>query len=72
MVVISPNLLGKQWPERELNGLVARETSDTTKVILPVWHNITAAEFGSTRQLSSIALRHCHPKALSTFKPKTF
>lgn len=43
IVVISPNFLRKEWPQKELDGLVAREI-DGTKVILPVWHNITADE----------------------------
>jgi len=43
VVVISPNFLDKEWPQRELDGLAAREV-DGTKVILPVWHNITAEQ----------------------------
>lgn len=43
VVVISPHFLNKVWPQRELDGLVAREV-DGTKVILPVWHNITAEQ----------------------------
>ena len=43
VVVISPYFLDKEWPQRELDGLAAREV-DGTKVILPVWHNITADE----------------------------
>jgi hypothetical protein len=41
VVVISPNFLQKEWPQRELDGLVARETGGV-KVILPVWHKTTA------------------------------
>ena len=41
VVVISPYFLDKEWPQRELDGLAAREV-DGTKVILPVWHNIAA------------------------------
>jgi hypothetical protein len=41
IVVISPAFLRKDWPQRELDGLVAREIRGV-KVILPVWHNITA------------------------------
>jgi hypothetical protein len=45
IVVISPNFLQKHWPQKELDGLVAREVGgDSVKVILPVWHNIGAAE----------------------------
>jgi len=43
IVVISPNFLQKDWPQRELDGLVAREINGV-KVILPVWHNIGADE----------------------------
>jgi hypothetical protein len=39
VVVISPDFLRKEWPQRELDGLVAREV-DGVKVILPVWHKI--------------------------------
>ena len=41
--MISPHFLDKEWPQRELDGLAAREV-DGTKVILPVWHNITAEQ----------------------------
>jgi hypothetical protein len=41
VVVISPNFLKKEWPQKELDGLVAREVGGV-KVILPVWHNISA------------------------------
>jgi TIR domain len=41
VVVISPDFLHKEWPQRELDGLVARETGGV-KVILPVWHKTTA------------------------------
>lgn len=38
-VIISPNFLSKEWPQRELDGLVAREIAGR-KVILPVWHGV--------------------------------
>lgn len=40
VVIVSPDFLRKEWPRRELDGLVARETASGTKAILPVWHNI--------------------------------
>ncbi|MGH7812814.1 MAG: toll/interleukin-1 receptor domain-containing protein [Candidatus Binataceae bacterium] len=40
VVVISPDFLRKEWPQKELDGLVAREV-DGVRVILPVWHKIT-------------------------------
>lgn len=46
VVVVSPNFLGKEWPQRELDGLVAREVAGV-KVILPIWHQITAEEIRS-------------------------
>lgn len=41
IVVISPSFLAKEWPQKELDGLVAREVGGR-KVILPVWHNVDA------------------------------
>jgi len=43
IVVLSPNFLTKEWPQRELDGLVAREI-DGQKVILPIWHKISRGE----------------------------
>ena len=43
VVILSPNFLEKGWPQKELDGLIAREI-DGAKVILPVWHNISANE----------------------------
>ena len=40
IVVLSPSFFEKQWPIRELNGLVARETAEGRKMILPIWHNV--------------------------------
>jgi hypothetical protein len=39
IVVLSPSCFAKEWPQKELDGLIAREI-DGTKVILPVWHDI--------------------------------
>jgi len=39
IVVISPSFLHKEWPQKELDGLTAREVNGR-KVILPVWHQI--------------------------------
>jgi hypothetical protein len=43
IVVISPDFLQKEWPQKELDGLVAREI-DGVKAILPVWHKIGRAD----------------------------
>ncbi len=39
VVVLSPAFFSKDWPQRELNGLAARESA-STKVLLPVWHGV--------------------------------
>jgi len=41
VVILSPNFFDKHWPQRELDGLAARETSSGEKVVLPVWHKVT-------------------------------
>jgi hypothetical protein len=46
VVVISKAFLCKEWPQRELDGLVARE-EDGTKVVLPIWHDVTVSEVRS-------------------------
>lgn len=40
VVIISEPFLQKEWPQKELDGLIAREI-DGHKVILPVWHNVS-------------------------------
>ena len=46
VVVLSHSFFAKQWPKDELEGLFAREISGAPgiKVILPVWHSITASD----------------------------
>jgi hypothetical protein len=41
IVILSPSFLEKEWPQRELDGLVARETASGQKALLPVWHELT-------------------------------
>src|SRR5215211_933525 len=43
IVVLSPNFFSKEWTQKELDALTARETK-RRKIILPVWHNISAKE----------------------------
>jgi CRP-like cAMP-binding protein/class 3 adenylate cyclase len=40
VVILSPRFLDKQWPQRELDGLIARETVSGEKAILPIWHGL--------------------------------
>jgi len=39
IVILSPAFFKKDWPQKELDGLTAKERSGV-KVILPVWHNV--------------------------------
>ena len=39
LVILSPHFFAKEWPQKELDGLVAREDG-SEKRILPVWHNV--------------------------------
>jgi len=43
VVILSLHFFGKEWPQKELDGLVARESAGE-KVVLPVWHNISAEQ----------------------------
>lgn len=43
VVVLSKYFFKKEWPQRELDALLEKEFSGK-KVILPIWHNITANE----------------------------
>jgi hypothetical protein len=40
IVILSPDFLAKEWPQRELDGLVARETASGEKAILPILHRL--------------------------------
>lgn len=43
VVVLSSAFFAKNWPQYELDGLVAREVTGA-KVVLPIWHKITRDE----------------------------
>jgi hypothetical protein len=40
VAVLSPASFAKEWPQRELAGLAAREVDAGSKIILPVWHEV--------------------------------
>ena len=40
IVIISPSFLAKEWPQKELDGLVAKEVQSGKNAILPIWHDI--------------------------------
>jgi hypothetical protein len=44
VVVLSPSFFAKEWPQRELDGLVARETIGGQRIILPIWHRISKVD----------------------------
>jgi TIR domain len=44
IVVLSPDFFRKGWAQRELDGLVARQVSEERRLILPIWHNVTAGD----------------------------
>ncbi len=43
LVVLSPHFFEKEWPQKELDGLVAREDG-SEKRILPVWHKVNRSD----------------------------
>ena len=43
VVVLSTSFFAKNWPQYELDGLVAREMQGS-KVILPIWHKVSKDE----------------------------
>lgn len=46
VVVLSKKFFEKEWPQKELDGLVAREDG-LDKVILPIWHGVTKKQVQS-------------------------
>jgi hypothetical protein len=44
VVVLSPAFFRKRWPQRELNGLVAREMGENRDLVLPIWHGLGQQE----------------------------
>jgi hypothetical protein len=47
VVILSPSFFRKEWPRKELDGLVSRETATGEKAILPVWHNVDRSAVAS-------------------------
>jgi hypothetical protein len=44
LVILSPAFFSKGWPRRELDGLTAREMTESDNLILPVWHEVDRAD----------------------------
>ena len=43
VVVLSASFFEKEWPQRELDALTAREVGGVSDMILPIWHEIDRA-----------------------------
>ena len=58
LVVVSKSFISKKWPERELQGLVARQMAEQL-VILPIWLGVSPEEVGefSPPLADTVALR---------------
>ncbi len=41
VVVLSRSFFAKGWPQRELDGLVAREMVEDRRLVVPIWHGVT-------------------------------
>ena len=44
ITVLSQHFFQRRWPQRELNGLVAREIAEERQLVLPIWHRIDRQE----------------------------
>jgi len=44
IVILSKSFFAKEWPQKELDALTTREAAEGGKIILPVWHDISAKE----------------------------
>jgi hypothetical protein len=40
VIIISPSFLSREWPQRELDGLVTLEVQSGKTKILPIWREI--------------------------------
>ena len=78
VVILSPAFFAKPWPKRELGGLVARETINGERAILPVWHEIdpqdvvrfspTLADLYAARTSEGLDTAACNPQPPSRFR----
>ena len=44
LLILSPDFFAKNWPQYELDGLIARDMHDGGQRLLPIWHCLTKAE----------------------------
>ncbi len=64
LVVLSRSFFAKNWPQSELDGLVARDVDRGGGRLLPIWHEITKSEV--LAQSPSLADRVALSTATST------
>ena len=50
VAVLSPAFFAKPWPRRELEGVVAKESTENRKILLPVWHQLNQAQITQLHQ----------------------
>lgn len=58
IIILSHNFFSKKWPQDELNGLWAKESS-SNKVILPIWFKINKSEVVSYAPMLSDRVAVC-------------
>lgn len=76
LVILSHNFFRKEWPQKELDALIARERNGI-KVILPVWHQITHEEIAKRSPLladryaisTSRGIQYVVQKIIEAIKP---
>jgi hypothetical protein len=44
IVILSHAFFSKEWPQRELDGMFAREVDEGRTLILPIWHGVAVGE----------------------------
>lgn len=44
IVILSHAFFSKEWPQRELDGMFAREIDEGRTLIMPVWHGVVVAD----------------------------
>lgn len=78
IVILSPWFFKKDWPQKELDGLVSLERR-SRKVILPIWHNVKYADVlkyssilaGKLAVSSSVGLEKVVEELLKAISPRS-
>jgi len=78
IVILSPWFFKKDWPQKELDGLVSLERRGR-KVILPIWHKVNADDVlrystilaGKLAVPTSIGLEHVVEQLLKAISPRS-